>query len=69
MWANRKAIALANGPTAATVRASSHFNNGKIYEAASQWADALREYQYAKNEKANPIYDKSIQRMQLKVAP
>ena len=69
MWANRKAIALANGPTAATVRASSHFNNGKIYEAASQWADALREYQYAKNEKANPVYDKSIQRMQLKVAP
>ena len=69
MWANRKAIALANGPTAATVRASSHFNNGKIYEAASQWADALREYQYAKNEKAKPVYDKSIQRMQLKVAP
>jgi len=66
MWANRKAIALANGPTAATVRASSHFNNGKIYEAASQWSDALREYQYAKNEKANPAYDKGIQRMQQK---
>lgn len=66
MWANRKAIALANGPTAATVRASSHFNNGKIYEAAGQWADALREYQYAKNEKANPVYDKAILRMQQK---
>lgn len=66
MWANRKAIALANGPTAATVRASSHFNNGKIYEAAEQWADALREYQYAKNERANPIYDKAILRMQQK---
>ena len=66
MWANRKAIALANGPTAPTVRASSHFNNGKIYEAAGQWSDALREYQYAKNEKANPVYDKAIQRMQQK---
>lgn len=66
MWANRKAIALANGTTAATVRASSHFNNGKIYEAAGQWSDALREYQYAKNEKSNPVYDKSIQRMQQK---
>ncbi|NOT20970.1 MAG: tetratricopeptide repeat protein [Sideroxydans sp.] len=66
MWANRKAIALANGPTAATVRASSHFNNGKIYEAAGQWSDALREYQYAKNDKANPVYDKAIQRMKEK---
>jgi tetratricopeptide (TPR) repeat protein len=68
MWANRKAIALANGPTAATVRASSHFNNARIYEAASQWADALREYRYAKGEKANPVYDKAIQRMQEKGA-
>ena len=66
MWANRKAIALANGPAAATVRASSHFNNGKIYEAARQWGDALREYQYAKNEKANPVYDKAILRIQQK---
>ncbi len=68
MWANRKAIALADGPTAATVRASSHFNNGKIYEAAAQWNDALREYKYAKSENANPVYDKSIQRMQQKGA-
>lgn len=68
MWANRKAIALATGPTAATVRASSHFNNGKIYEASAQWDDALREYQYAKNEKSNPSYDKAIQRMHEKGA-
>lgn len=66
LWANRKAIALANGPTSSTVRASSHFNNGKIYEAAGQWSDALREYQYAKSEKANPVYDKAILRMQQK---
>ena len=66
LWANRKAIALAEGPTAATVRASSHYNNGKIYEAAGQWNDALREYQGAKAENANPVYDKAILRMQQK---
>jgi tetratricopeptide (TPR) repeat protein len=64
MWANRKAIALASGSTAATVRASSHYNNGKIYEAASQWDDALREYRAAQAEKSNPTYDKAIARMQ-----
>ena len=68
MWANRKAIALASGPTAATVRASSHYNNGRIYEAAGQWEDALREYKYAKNEKANKVYDKAIDRMKQKGA-
>jgi uncharacterized protein YfaP (DUF2135 family) len=68
LWANRKAIALASGSTAATVRASSHFNNAKIYEAASQWNNALREYKAARNEKANPAYDKGIERMQAKGA-
>ncbi|HWV15233.1 MAG TPA: tetratricopeptide repeat protein [Cellvibrio sp.] len=64
LWANRKAIALANGTTAATVRASSHYNNGRIYEAAGQWSDALREYRNAKQEKANTVYDNAIKRMQ-----
>jgi tetratricopeptide (TPR) repeat protein len=64
LWANRKAIALAQGATAATVRASSHYNNGKIYEEAGQFSDALREYHYAKREKQNEVYDKAILRMQ-----
>ena len=68
LWANRKAIALASGATAAVVRASSHYNNGKIYEAASQWQDAMREFRAAKRENANPVYDKSILRMQQKGA-
>jgi tetratricopeptide (TPR) repeat protein len=68
LWANRKAIALASGPTAATVRASSHFNNGMIYEAASQWQNALQEYQLAKREKVNAVYDQAILRMQKKGA-
>lgn len=63
MWANRKAIALASGPTAATVRASTHYNNGRIYEAAGQWNDAVREYRRAQNEKNREAYTKAIQRM------
>ncbi|QSN63520.1 YfaP family protein [Caballeronia sp. M1242] len=63
MWANRKAIALASGPTAATVRASSHYNIGRIFEDAGQYADALTQYRAAKNSKANAAYDASIARV------
>jgi tetratricopeptide (TPR) repeat protein len=63
LWANRKAIALASGPQAANTRANTHFNNGKIYEDAQQWGDALREYQAAQAEKSNPTYDTAAQRM------
>ena len=63
LWANRKAIALASGPSAPTTRASTHFNNGKIYEDAGQWTDAAREYAQAQHEKDNPIYEKVLQRM------
>jgi tetratricopeptide (TPR) repeat protein len=63
IWANRKAIALASGATAATVRASSYYNIARIYEAAGQREDALRQYQLAKQQKANPVYDKSIERL------
>lgn len=63
IWANRKAIALASGATAATVRASSYYNIARIYEAAGQREDALAQYQLAKQQKANPVYDKAIQRL------
>ncbi|MGC4008967.1 MAG: tetratricopeptide repeat protein [Pseudomonas sp.] len=63
IWANRKAIALASGSGAPTVRASSYYNIGRIYEVAGQFADALRSYQSAKAQKANPVYDKAIQRV------
>lgn len=64
IWANRKAIALAGGANAATVRASSYYNIARIYEAAEQYDDALRHYHLAKEQKANPVYDKAIQRVQ-----
>ena len=63
IWANRKAIALASGNSAATVRASSYYNIARIYEAAGQFSDALRHYQLAKEQKANPVYDKAIERV------
>lgn len=64
LWANRKAIALASGPAASTTRASTHFNNGRIYEQAGQLDDALREYESAVAEKHNPVYANAIRRVQ-----
>jgi tetratricopeptide (TPR) repeat protein len=63
IWANRKAIALATGATAARVRASSYYNIGRLYEDAGQYGDALSSYHAAKREKADPIYDAAIARM------
>jgi tetratricopeptide (TPR) repeat protein len=68
LWANRKAIALASGPSAARTRASTHFNNGRLYEEAGQWNDALREYVSAAREKPGATYDNAIQRMRDKGA-
>lgn len=66
IWANRKAIALASGANAATVRAGANYNIARIYEAAGQNAEALRYYQLAKAEKANPVYDTAIERVKNK---
>ena len=63
IWANRKAIALATGASAPTVRASSYYNIARIYEAAGQKDDALAQYRLAKQQKANPVYDKAIERL------
>lgn len=63
IWANRKAISLAEGEKAATVRANSYYNNGRIYENAEQWNDALREYRNAKQQKNKKTYDEAINRM------
>ncbi|WP_411909878.1 YfaP family protein [Pectobacterium versatile] len=66
IWANRKAIALANGSNAATTRASSYYNIAKIYENAGQFSDALQHYELARSEKSNSVYDKAIERMKAK---
>jgi len=63
IWANRKAIALATGATAARVKASSYYNIGRLYEDAGQFGDASSSYRAAKREKADPAYDAAIARM------
>ena len=45
------------------MRAGSYYNIARIYEAAGQFADALRHYQLAKEQKANPVYDTAIERV------
>jgi tetratricopeptide (TPR) repeat protein len=66
IWANRKAISLANGSSANVVRAGSYYNIGRIYEEKGQYANALRHYQMAKAQKANPVYDNAINRVKNK---
>ncbi len=41
----RKALALASGTGAPTVRAGANYNIGKIYETAGDYQQALRYYQ------------------------
>ena len=66
IWADRKAPALARGPAAATVRASSYCNIGRLYEAGGQFADAKRRYELACGQKTNPAYDQTIERVSSK---
>ncbi|MEO8516026.1 MAG: tetratricopeptide repeat protein, partial [Flavobacterium sp.] len=67
IWANRKAIDLANGPSANTVRASSYYNVAKIYENKGQWQDALENFNKALSYKQNPAYTGGISRMKQKL--
>lgn len=64
LWANRKALALASGPKAATIRAGANYNIGKIYETSGNYQEALTYYQAARNEKENVVYDNAITRVQ-----
>ncbi len=67
IWANRKAIALANGPNAAGVRANSYYNIGRVYEAKSQFQDALEQYELARRERQRPAYDEAIARVRARL--
>ncbi len=63
LWANRKSIALASGPDANVVRASSYYNIARIYEAEGQFADALVQYQLAAKERPSKVYADAQKRM------
>jgi TPR repeat/Tetratricopeptide repeat len=67
LWANRKSIALAAGPDANVVRASSYYNIARIYEAEGQFADALLQYKLANTERPMKVYEDSQRRMQAKL--
>ena len=67
IWANRKAIALASGKNASTIRAGANYNIGKIYEGEGQYNEALNYYKAAKTEKQNPVYDNAILRVSNKI--
>jgi tetratricopeptide (TPR) repeat protein len=66
IWANRKAITLASGPSANNVKAGSYYNIGRIYEEKGQFGNALDMYKMAKSLKENVVYDNAIIRMQAK---
>lgn len=67
IWANRKALALAAGPSAAQVKASSHYNIARVYEEQGEWQAALDAFQQAQREKPHDAYVKGIARMQAKL--
>ncbi len=68
LWANRKAIELAQGVNKARVQASSYYNIGQIYEKSGSWLEALDNYRQAKSLRAHDAYDQGIDRMQQKLA-
>lgn len=67
IWANRKAIALASGTTANTVKASSYYNIARIYEKESKWEKAKEHFEKAQGFRARSAYTKGIKRMKEKL--
>lgn len=64
IWANRKALGLAAGPKASNLRAASYYNIARIYEDSSDFASALKNYEWAQAER--PVYSEAIERMKAK---
>ena len=63
LWANRKAIDLASGSRAATIKAGSYYNIARIYEKSGKWNEALTNFQNALNNKEHSAYRKGIKRI------
>ena len=63
LWANRKAIELAEGDKKDRVKASSYYNIARIYESKGLWQEALNNFRNAKALRSHKAYDKGIARM------
>ena len=63
-WANRKAIELASGANANTIKASSYYNIARIYEEKGEYESALQNFKNAQNHKNNKVYINAIKRME-----
>ncbi len=67
LWADRKAIALAHGPTQDRVRANAYYDMGEIYEREGAFYDALASFQQANAHRALPVYRKAIAKLEAKL--
>ncbi|WP_026972160.1 tetratricopeptide repeat protein [Aliagarivorans marinus] len=68
LWANRKAIELASGSRANTIKAGSFFNIARIYEKAGNWPEALTHFEAALALREHSAYHNGIARMKEKLA-
>lgn len=67
IWANRKAIALADGKNRNRVKASSYYNIARIYESQSKWLKAKKHFELALAKREHSAYTKGINRMNEKL--
>lgn len=63
IWTSRRAIALARGASAATIRANAYYNIGKLYEEDGQYEQAMSHYLAARRERPGKTYDEALQRV------
>jgi len=63
IWANRKAIALADGKNKNRVQASSYYNIARIYESQNKWLKAKKHFELALAKREHSAYTKGINRM------
>lgn len=67
IWANRKAIALAEGNTKKRVQASSYYNIARIYESQGRWEEAKQNFEWALERRNHKAYRNGIARMKKKL--
>ena len=67
IWANRKAISLASGSKANTIKASSYYNIARVYEGQGKWKKARDHFQLALSARSHAAYTKGIARMNQKL--